>query len=133
MGDMTGTKPLTPDVTGSDQLPAGEPGDTQGPAGSVKWLLSARFCWGLAAATLLVSLASIGIAAADGDLFLIVLVPSPLAAALMGGLVASRRPGHLMGVLLAGYAFIGMVNNLVFAYARAAVVACLGRCRSPGR
>jgi hypothetical protein len=77
---------------------------------------------GLAGATLLLSLASIGIVAADGDLVFILLVPSALAAALMGGLVASRRPGHLMGVLLSGYAFTGEVCLLSIAYARAAVV-----------
>jgi len=119
---MTGTKPFTPDVIGSDRLPAGEPSQAQRPAGSCRWLLSARFCWWLAVATLLLCLASIGIAAADGDLFLILLVPGSLVAAPMGGLVASRRPGHLMGVVLAGYGVTGAACLLVMAYARAAVV-----------
>lgn len=59
---------------------------------------------------------------ADGDLFLISLVPSAPVAALMGGLVASRRPGHLMGPLLAGYAFTGALSLLNDGYARAAEV-----------
>jgi signal transduction histidine kinase len=126
MGDVGGTKPLTPDVIGSDQLPAGEPGHERRLAGSLRWLLSAWFCWGLAVATLVLILVSIGIAAADGDLFLIALVLSPLVAAVMGGLVASRRPGHPMGVLLGAYAFTGAVDLLIFAYARAAVVGLPG-------
>jgi len=121
-GDVGGTKPLAPEVIGPDQRPAGEPVQAQEPARSPGWLLSARFCWGLAVAALLLSLASIGIAAADGDLFIILLVPGALVAVLMGGVVASRRPGHRMGVLLAGYGITGAVCVLGFAYARAAVV-----------
>jgi hypothetical protein len=84
--------------------------------------LSARFCWALGGVALLLSFAAIGIAAADGDLFIIPLVPAPFAAALMGGLVAWRRPRHPVGVLLGGFGFAGAVCLLVFAYARAAVV-----------
>jgi signal transduction histidine kinase len=119
---VAGTNPLTRDVIGSYQLPAGEPSHAQRPAGSLRWLLSARFCWGLAVTALLLSLAVTVIAAADGDLFLIPLVPNVLAAALMGGLVASRRPGHLMGVLLGGFGFTAAVDLLAFTYARAAMV-----------
>ena len=48
-------------------------------------MLSARFCWGLAGAVLLLNLTSTAIIAADGDLFLLPLVPSAPVAALMGG------------------------------------------------
>jgi signal transduction histidine kinase len=85
-------------------------------------MLSARFCWGLAGAVVLLNLTSTGIMAADGDLFLLPLVSSASVAALMGGLVASRRPGHPVGVLLAGYAFTGAVALLTDAYSQAAVV-----------
>ncbi len=122
MGDVAGTKPLTPIVVGSDHLPVGEPNHARRRAAWVLWLLSARFCWGLAVAALLLSLAAVGIAATDGDLFLIPLVPSTVAAALIGGLVASRRPGHPVGVLLSGFGFTGAVCLWVDAYARAAVV-----------
>jgi signal transduction histidine kinase len=122
MGDVAGTKPASPDVIGSDRLPASEPSQAQRPAGSVRWPLSAWACWGLVGAALLLSLAAIGIVAADGDLFIIPQIPGGLAAALVGGLVASRRPGHRMGVLLCGFGFTAMVCVWVFAYARAAVV-----------
>src|SRR5690349_20166318 len=99
MGDVTGTRPLALATTGPGQGQAGEPGDGLEPDCVPRWMLSARFCWGLAAAALLLTLASGAIAAADGDLLLLLLVPSPPVAALMGGLVAARRPGHLVGVL----------------------------------
>ena len=85
-------------------------------------MLSARFCWGLAGAVLLLTLTSAALVAADGDLFLLPLVPSPAVAALMGGLVASRRPGHRVGVLLSAYGFTGAVAVLADIYGRAAVV-----------
>ena len=90
-------------------------------------MLSARFCWGLAGAVLLLNLTSTAIIAAAGDLFLLPLVPSAPVAALMGGLVASRRPGHPVGLLLAGYAITGAVALLTDAYAQAAVVHFHGR------
>ena len=103
-------------------MPAGEPGQARRPTGSLRWVLSARFCWGLGGATLLLNLTSTGIVAADGDLFLLPLVPVAPIAALMGAMVASRRGGHPMGVLLVGYAFTGAVALLGDAYGRAAVV-----------
>jgi two-component system NarL family sensor kinase len=126
MESVAGTKPLVPEATGSDRLPEGGPGQARGRGGSPGWLFSARLCWGLAGTALLLSLAIIGIAVADGDLFLIPLIPTPLVAGLMGGLVASRRPGHRMGLLLAGYSFVSAVDMLTFAYGRAAVVAFPG-------
>jgi signal transduction histidine kinase len=109
-------------MTGAEQRVATGPGVAQRPGGSLRWLLSARFCWVLAGAALLLTLTSAGIMIAGGDLFLLPFVPTAPVAALMGGLVASRRPGHLMGVLLAGYGFTGAVAVLADAYALAAVV-----------
>jgi signal transduction histidine kinase len=122
IGDVAGTKPLAPDVIAPDDLPAGELTRGRRPAGSVRWLLSARFCWSLTVATLLLALATVGIAVADGDLFLILVVASLLPETLMCALVAFRRPGHPVGVLLCGYVFTGAAALWTFAYARAAVV-----------
>jgi len=121
-GCVTGTRPLASDMTGADQGLAAGPDVTRWPAVSLRWLLSARFCWGLAGVVLLLNLTSAGIIAADGDLFLLPLVPTAPVAALMGGLVAARRPGHLVGVLLTGYAFTGAVALLTDTYSQAAVV-----------
>lgn len=122
MGDVTGTRPLTPGTAGLDHRPTAGPDVAQRLVGSLRWLLSARFCWWLAGAVLLLNLASTSIIVAYGDLLLLPLVPSAPVAALMGGLVASRRPGHLVGVLLVGYAFTGAVALLIYAYSQAAVV-----------
>src|SRR5215472_18426291 len=102
IGDVAGTKPLAPHVIAPDDLPAGELIRGHRPAGSVRWLLSARFCWSLAIATLLLAMATVGIATADGDLFMILIVATLLAETLMCALVAFRRPGHPVGVLLCG-------------------------------
>jgi two-component system NarL family sensor kinase len=61
-------------------------------------------------------------AVADGDGFIISLILGPVTAALMGGLVAVRRPGQPMGTLLCGYGLVGAACAAAFAYARAAVV-----------
>jgi signal transduction histidine kinase len=66
-------------------------------------------------------MAAVGLTVADGDLFLLAMMPGIVAAALMGALVAWRRRGHPMGVLLCGYAITGAVGLCTFAYARAAV------------
>jgi signal transduction histidine kinase len=58
---------------------------------------------------------------ADGDLFIISLVPGLLAAALTGGVVAIRRPGHPMGLLLCAYGLAGAVCVAAFAYGRLAI------------
>jgi two-component system NarL family sensor kinase len=68
------------------------------------------------------TLAAAVIAVADGDLFILALVPAPIGPAVMGSLVAARRPGHPMGMLLSVYAIAGAVSECTFAYARAAVV-----------
>ena len=127
MGDVTGTRPLSLGSTGPAQAAAGEPGHAPWPAGVPRWLVSARFCWGLAGAVLLLTMASGAIVAADGDLLLLPLLPSPPVAALMGGLVAARRPGHLVGVLLTAYGFTAAVSVLADVYAQAAVVHFPGR------
>lgn len=61
-------------------------------------------------------------AVADGDVFIISLVAGAASAALMGGLVAVRRPGQPMGMILSVYGLSGAVCVAVFAYARAAIV-----------
>jgi two-component system, NarL family, sensor kinase len=61
-------------------------------------------------------------AATDGDVFIIPLVAGTVSTALMGRLVAVRRPGQPMGMLLCVYGLSGAVCVAVFAYARAAVV-----------
>ena len=53
---------------------------------------------------------------------MILLVPAVLAAALMGVLVAVRRPGHPMGTLLCAYGLASAVCVAGLAYARAAIV-----------
>jgi signal transduction histidine kinase len=122
IGDVAGTKPLAPDVIAPDILPAGELSHGQSPAGPTRWLTSARFCWSLAIAALLLNMVTMGIAVADDDLFIIAAVPGILAGALVGALVATRRPGHPMGALLCAYVFTGTACVWAFAYARAAVV-----------
>jgi hypothetical protein len=109
-------------ATGSYQQAAGVTGRAQRPGGSFRWLLSARFCWGLAVATLLLSLATAAILVIGGDLLNIVLIPTCLIAPIMGSLVAERHPGHPMGVLLSGYGFTGIGVLLTIVYGRAAVV-----------
>ena len=121
-GGVTGTRPLAPGGIGPDQLPIGEPAQAQRPTGPLRWVLSARFCWWLAGATLLLYLTSTGIIVTDGDLYLLPLVPTGPVAALMGILVASRHRGHPMGVLLAGYGFTGGITLLTVVYGQAAMV-----------
>lgn len=106
----------------ADQLWVSEAGRSPPSIRSVRWPVSAAFCWGLAAAALALTIATVVIAVADGDLFMILLVPAVLAAALMGVLVAVRRPGHPMGTLLCAYGLAGAVCVAGLAYARAAIV-----------
>ena len=96
-----GVGTLTPHTTAA--LGAGELGRSPSPARSVRRPVSARFCWVLASAAVGLVIATVVITAADGDLFLIPLVPVVLTAALIGVLVAVRRPGHPMGTLLCAY------------------------------
>jgi signal transduction histidine kinase len=115
-----GVAALTPDITA--QLRASELGRSPSPVRSVRWPVSAGFCWILASAALALVIATVVITAADGDLFLIPLVPVVLAAALIGVLVAVRRPGHPMGTLLCVYGLASAACIVTLAYARAAVV-----------
>lgn len=107
---------------GADQLWVSEAGRSPRSIRSVRWPVSAAFCWGLASAALALTIATVVLAVADGDLFMILLVPAVLAAALMGVLVAVRRPGHPMGTLLCGYGLASAVCVAGLAYARAAIV-----------
>ena len=116
-----GVGALTRDAN-ARELRAGELGGRSPSAGSGRWLVSVGFSWGLASAALALAIATVVIAIADGDLFMISLVPGPVAAAMMGGLVAARRPGHPMGTLLCAYGLTCAVCDGAFAYARAAVV-----------
>ena len=106
----------------ADKLRLGEPGRSPRSARPAWWPTSAGFCWGLAAAALALTIAMVVIAVADGDFFIVPLVPGLLAAALIGGVVAARRPGHPMGTLLCGYGLVAAVAVADFAYAHAAAV-----------
>jgi signal transduction histidine kinase len=113
---------LTHGAADRDHLRAGDQGWSPLSVRSVRWPVSAGCSWGLASAALALGIATVVIAVADGELFIISLVPGSLAAALMGGLVAVRRPGHPMGTLLSAYGLAYAACVAVFAYARAAVV-----------
>jgi signal transduction histidine kinase len=60
------------------------------------------------------------LAVADGDVFIIPGLLAVVTAALMGGLVAVRRPGESMGTLLCAFGLAGAACAAVAAYARAA-------------
>src|SRR6202035_2309794 len=53
---------------------------------------------------------------------ILALVPAPIVWAVMGALVAVRRPGHPMGVLLSAGGLADAFSGAAFAYARAAVI-----------
>jgi signal transduction histidine kinase len=93
------------------------------PAGAFCWMTTPGFAFGLASASVALAVATTVIAIADGDLFIIVaLVPGALGAATMGGLVAVRRPGHPMGLLLGAIALTAALCDLTVAYGRAAIL-----------
>lgn len=93
------------------------------PAVALRWMTAPGSAVGLASASVALAVATTVIALADGDLFIIVaLVPGALGAATMGGLVAVRRPGHPMGLLLGAIALTTAVCDVTFAYGRAAVL-----------
>jgi signal transduction histidine kinase len=73
-------------------------------------------------AALTLAIATAVIAVVGGDVFMITLIPGAMALALMGCLVAVRRPGHPMGALLCGFGLAGSVCDFAFAYARAAMI-----------
>jgi two-component system, NarL family, sensor kinase len=112
---------LPHDVPVPDHLQVGELGQAPSPAGLGRRPVSAGFSLGLASVALALAIATTVIAVADGDVFIISLVPGPFAATLMGGLVATRRPGQPMGTLLCAYGISGAVCAGIFAYAHAAI------------
>jgi len=62
------------------------------------------------------------LAIADGDVFILAFIPGAAVSAVLGGLIAVRRPGHPIGTLLCASALASAQSDCVFAYARAAVV-----------
>jgi two-component system, NarL family, sensor kinase len=116
-----GVGALTHDAARPDHLRAGELGHAPSAAGSAWRPVSAGFFWCLAALALVLAVVTAVIVVADGDVFIISLVPGQLAATLVGGLVVVRRPGQPMGTLLCAYGISGMVCAGIFAYAHAAV------------
>ena len=120
----------------ADQLRIGDTGRSRPSVRSVRWLVSVGCSWSLASAAVALAIATVVIAVADGDLFFISLVPGTLAAALMGGLVAVRRPGHPMGTLLSAYGLAAAVSEVIFAYRAQPLstfqVRCLSGCRCCG-
>jgi hypothetical protein len=118
---------LARDVAASDLLGAGQLGRAPSEAGSVRWPVSVGFSWSLALAALVLAVALVVIAVAGSDVPFISLVLGPGVAALMGGLVAVRRPGQPIGTLLCAYGLAGAAGAAVFAYAHAAVVHFPGR------
>jgi hypothetical protein len=95
---------------------------SRGSVGSVRRPASAWVSWSLTVAAIMLSVGMVVLAIADGDLFMIVLAPGPIVAALMGGLVAARRPGQPMGPLLSAFGLSGAACNAAFGYAHAAVI-----------
>ena len=63
-----------------------------------------------------------GFALADGDAFMVLLLPGPLIAAVMGILITRHRPSHPMGGLLSAFGVVTALCDFALAYARAAVV-----------
>ena len=124
MGDVTGTRPLAgKDRPGSGEQLAGELGHAQGLAGALRWMLSARFCWGLAGAVLLLNLTSAAIIAAGRRP-----VPAPAGPKRSRGRADGAGwwrpavPVTWWASLLAGDAITGAVALLTDAYAQAAVL-----------
>ena len=85
------------------------------------WPVPVGLSVGLASAAAALTVATVVLTVADGEVFITSLVPGALGAAMMGGLVAVRRPGHPMGTLLCALALAEAVSNGAFAYAHAAV------------
>ena len=122
MSGMTVTGPVIDDATAAVDLGAGEPGGRSPPTGWGRWPLSVGCCWGLSSIALALAVAMAVIALTDGDVFILSLVPAPIVWAVMGGLVAVRRPGHPMGLLLSAGGLADAITATMFAYARAAVI-----------
>jgi two-component system NarL family sensor kinase len=122
MSGMAVTGPEIADITVAVNPAAAEPGGRSPPPGWGRWPLSVGCCWGLAATALVLAVGMAVIALADGDVFILALVPAPIVWAVMGALVAVRRPGHPMGVLLSAGGLADAFSGAAFAYARAAVI-----------
>ncbi len=97
-------------------LRAGEHDRGPPSAALVRWPVSVGFFWSLATAALLLVITTVVVTVADGDLFIIWLVPGLIGAAMMGSLVTARRPARPMATMFFG--------NRGTPYA---AMACLGR------
>jgi signal transduction histidine kinase len=109
------------DATIPDYLQADDPGPVPPATRLARWPVSARFSWSLAAAALALAVVTMAIAIADGNWFILAILPGPMGATCMGGLVAVRRPGQPMGTLLCAYGLSGTACSGAAAYALAAV------------
>ena len=90
-----GVGALTHDTAVPDHLRAGELGQAPSSAGSVWRPVSVGFFGGLAALALALAIAATVIAVADGDVFIISLVPGPLAATVIAAAVLLPVRGRL--------------------------------------
>jgi two-component system, NarL family, sensor kinase len=115
-------RPVLRDDSDAQRVRADELGGAQSPARSVHWPVSVGFSCGLAAVALTLTVAMLVIAVADGDVFFIPALLAPAGAAVIGGLVAVRRPGQPIGTLLCAYGLCGAASAAPFAYARAAII-----------
>jgi two-component system NarL family sensor kinase len=109
-------------VAAADHLGTRGLSGAQAPTRSVPWWVSVKFSWSLALAALVLVAVTVVLAVADGNVFMIPGLLAVVTAALMGGLVAVRRPGEPIGTLLCGFGLAGGVCVAAFVYARAAVV-----------
>lgn len=110
------------DVVVPDHPQSDEPGREPSLPGSVRWPASVGFSRGLVSVTLVLTIAVVPLAVADGDVFVISGLLPLIGAVLMGGLVAVRCPGEPIGTLLCAFGLAGAVCTAAFVYARAAVV-----------
>ena len=92
------------------------------PARGLRLLTTKGCALGILAMSAALAAATIAITVTDGDLFIVALLPGALGATVMGALVAVRRPGHPMGLLLGAIGLGGVFCVVIFAYGRAAVL-----------
>ena len=83
-------------------LRAGERDRGPPSAALVRWPVSVGFFWSLATTALLLVITTVVVTVADGDLFIIWLVPGLIGAAMMGSLVTARRPARPMATMFFG-------------------------------
>lgn len=105
-----------------EQWPSAGPPRVTRTDGQARWRFSLRFTWALGAAALVLLTATAVLAIADGDAYILVLIPGTAVSAVFGGLIALRRPGHPIGTLLCASALAGAISDWVFCYAHAAVI-----------